>query len=237
MGGRAGPGQIVVVCSSRLWSLLADVVAPFAQGFDDLGQDGGGERHAEEDERLVYEVGNAQLSPNGWAGLAEDLDMIGAPWIRTSIAAGACLDSHVGAQASLSQCRILSHGGSLCFIRCCASVGEGEAHDVPEGVFDDSFIAAYAVCTEQTDGDEADGEVEGGEGEVDTQGGPAILARQLLELLGERGGRVWAAEVRRGVVVAWGGLVAVEAQGAETAGEGGAVEAQGGEGAVVGCLW
>jgi hypothetical protein len=78
MGGRAGEGQIVV-CLSRLWSLLADVVAPFAQGFDDLWQDGGGERHSEEDERLVYEVGNAQLSPDGWARLAGDLDMIGAP--------------------------------------------------------------------------------------------------------------------------------------------------------------
>jgi len=50
--------------SDRFWLSLPNVVAPFAQGFDDLWEHGCSKWHPDEDEGFVDEVGEAELGPD-----------------------------------------------------------------------------------------------------------------------------------------------------------------------------
>lgn len=88
--------------------------------------------------------------------------------------------------------------------------------------------AADAVGAEHAHGEEAEGEVEHRQAEVDAQGDPAVLARQLAQALRERGCGGGAAQVGRGVRV--GFVRRLGLGGIEAAAGGGGVAEEAGEG-------
>jgi hypothetical protein len=58
---RLGDGSFSELDRRGLGPSLANIVSPTPQSFDNLGEDGSGKWHAEEDERFMHEVGQAEL--------------------------------------------------------------------------------------------------------------------------------------------------------------------------------
>lgn len=48
----------------RLWLLLSNVVAPLSESLDNFRQDGSSKWDSEEDEGLVYKIGQTKLCPD-----------------------------------------------------------------------------------------------------------------------------------------------------------------------------